>query len=158
MIQILLEMNYNHCETPIWVILIPSSKQRNVSRCFTENHFTEKVFGRDSGDSPENPKRFSACLVGWFVSLLVCLCEREVLLASSGEQYSCEGAGQPSDQCSLFVWLWLVVNDRKFSVRTVFFSHTNQPAILLHEPTTIRTSQPNRLWVWIVDSSRFNLI
>ena len=23
-----------------------------------------------------------------------------------------------------FVWLWLVVNDRKFSVRTVFFSHT----------------------------------
>ena len=26
--------------------------------------------------------------------------------------------------CSLFVWLWLVVNDRKFPARTVFFSHT----------------------------------
>jgi len=34
----------------------------------------------------------------------------------------------------LFVWLWLVVNDRKFLVGTVFFSHTNQPAVLLHEP------------------------
>ena len=37
---------------------------------------------------------------------------------------------------SLFVWLWLVVYDRKFSVETVFFSHTNQPAVFLHEPTT----------------------
>ena len=46
---------------------------------------------------------------------------------------------------SLFVWLWLVVYDRKFSVGTVFFSHTNQPAVLLHEPATKRTSQPNRL-------------
>ena len=36
--------------------------------------------------------------------------------------------------CSLFVWLWLVVNDRKFPVGTVFFSHTNQPTVLLHEP------------------------
>jgi len=45
----------------------------------------------------------------------------------------------------LFVWLWLVVYDRKFSVGIVFFSHTNQPAVLLHEPATIRTSQPNRL-------------
>ena len=45
---------------------------------------------------------------------------------------------------SLFVWLWLVVNDRKFSAGTVFFSHTNQPAVLLHEPATIRTSQTNR--------------
>ena len=26
---------------------------------------------------------------------------------------------------SLFVWLWLVVNDHKFLVGTVFFSHTN---------------------------------
>ena len=33
-----------------------------------------------------------------------------------------------------FVWLWRVVNDRKFSVGTVFFSHTNQPVVLLHEP------------------------
>jgi len=45
---------------------------------------------------------------------------------------------------SLFVWLWLVVNDRKFSAGTVFFSHTNQPAVFLHEPATKRTSQPNR--------------
>ena len=44
-----------------------------------------------------------------------------------------------------FVWLWRVVNDRKFSVGTVFFSHTNQPAVLLHEPATKRTSQPNSL-------------
>ena len=46
---------------------------------------------------------------------------------------------------SLFVWLWLVVNDRKFLTGTVFFSHTNQPAVLLHEPATIRTCQPTRL-------------
>ena len=37
---------------------------------------------------------------------------------------------------SLFVWLWLVVNDRKFLAGTVFFSHTNQPAVLLYEPAT----------------------
>ena len=35
---------------------------------------------------------------------------------------------------SLFVWLWLIINDRKFPVGTVFFSHTNQPVVLLHEP------------------------
>ena len=46
---------------------------------------------------------------------------------------------------SLFVWPWLVVNDRKFSTGIIFFSHTNQPAVLLHEPATIRTSQQNRL-------------
>ena len=45
---------------------------------------------------------------------------------------------------SLFVWLWLVVNDRKFSAGTVFFSHTNQLAILFHELATKRISQPNR--------------
>ena len=45
----------------------------------------------------------------------------------------------------LFVWLWLVVNDHKFLAGIVFFSHTNQPAVLLHEPVTKRTSQPNRL-------------
>ena len=50
---------------------------------------------------------------------------------------------------SLFVWLWLVVNDRKFSAGTIFFSHTNQSAVLLHEPATIRTSQPNRLHVYL---------
>ena len=38
---------------------------------------------------------------------------------------------------SLFVWTWLVVNDRKFSAGAVFFSHTNQPAVLLHESATI---------------------
>ena len=45
----------------------------------------------------------------------------------------------------MFVWLWLVVNDHKFSVGIVFFSHTNQPAVFLHEPATKRTSQPNKL-------------
>ena len=55
---------------------------------------------------------------------------------------------------SLFVWLWLVVNDRKFSAGTVFFSHTNQPAVLLHKPATIRTSQPNRLKILeVIDST-----
>ena len=44
---------------------------------------------------------------------------------------------------SLFVWSWFVVNDRKFSAGTVFFSYTNQPAVLLHEPATIW----NRLFV-----------
>ena len=41
--------------------------------------------------------------------------------------------------------MWLVVNDRKFLVGTVFFSHINQLAVFLHEPTTKRTNQPNRL-------------
>jgi len=52
---------------------------------------------------------------------------------------------QASTLSSLFVWLWLLVNDRKFSAGTVFFSHTNQPTVFLHEPATKRTSQPNRL-------------
>ena len=52
------------------------------------------------------------------------------------------------DTGSLFVWPWLVVNDRKFLAGTVFFFHTNQPAVLLHEPATIRTSQPNRLTIY----------
>ena len=55
----------------------------------------------------------------------------------------------------IFVWLWLVVNDRKFPVGTVFFSHTNQPAVLLHEPATIRTNQPNRLQVILVVEPEF---
>ena len=49
---------------------------------------------------------------------------------------------QHSSSISLFVWLWLVVNDRKFPAKTVFFSHTNQPAVLLHKPEMKRTSQP----------------
>ena len=46
---------------------------------------------------------------------------------------------------SLFVWLVVIVYDRKFSVGIIFFSHINQPTVLLHEPATMRTSQPNRL-------------
>ena len=38
---------------------------------------------------------------------------------------------------SLFVWLWLVVNDRKFLAGTIFFSHTNQLTVLLHKPVRI---------------------
>ena len=53
------------------------------------------------------------------------------------------------DTSSLFVWLWLVVNDRKFSAGIVFFSHTNQPAVLLHETAIKRTNQPNRLYITI---------
>ena len=53
------------------------------------------------------------------------------------------------DIFSLFVWLWLVVNDRKFLTGIIFFSHINQPAILLHEPATIRTSRPNELEVTV---------
>ena len=48
---------------------------------------------------------------------------------------------------SPFGWLVRVVYDRKFLAGTVFFSHTNQPAVLLHEPATKQTSQPNRLLV-----------
>ena len=44
---------------------------------------------------------------------------------------------------SQFVWLWPVVNDRKFLVKTVFFSHTNQSTVFFYQPTTKRTSQPN---------------
>jgi len=51
---------------------------------------------------------------------------------------------------NMFVWLWLVVNDYKFLVGIVFFSYTNQPAVLLHEPATIQTSQPNRLMSFFV--------
>ena len=66
---------------------------------------------------------------------------------------------------SLFVWLWLVVNDHKFSAGTIFFSHTNQPAVLLYEPATIRTSQqavlhPNLLLLkslWFSIQSRYLL-
>ena len=47
----------------------------------------------------------------------------------------------------MFGWLVLIVYDRKFSAGIIFFSHTNQPAVLLHEPVTIQTSQPNRLHV-----------
>ena len=54
---------------------------------------------------------------------------------------------------SLFVWLWLVVNDRKFPAGTLFFSHTNQPAVLLHESATIRTSQLNVLNVFVTTST-----
>ena len=56
---------------------------------------------------------------------------------------------------SLFVWLWLVLNDRKFSAGTVFFSHTNQSAVLFHEPATKRTSQPNMLQI---TKAIFNLL
>ena len=40
-----------------------------------------------------------------------------------------------------------VVNDYKFQTRIIFFSHTNQSAVLLYEPATIWTSQPNMLQV-----------
>ena len=46
---------------------------------------------------------------------------------------------------TLFVWLWFIVNDCKFLVEIVFFSHTNQSTVLLYESATIRTSQPNKL-------------
>jgi len=42
----------------------------------------------------------TACSVGWFVSLLVRLREREVLLAGSDEQCFCEEAGQPSEHAA----------------------------------------------------------
>jgi len=66
-------------------------------------------------------------------------------LRESGSLTPGPEAGTNGVSVSLFVWLWLIVNDRKFSAGTVFFSHTNQPTVLLHEPTTKRTSQPNRL-------------
>ena len=69
----------------------------------------------------------------------VLLCTRVSYCSSRSEWMNNRGIS------SLFVWLWLVVNDSKFLAETVFFSHTNQPAVLLHEPATIRTSQPNRL-------------
>jgi len=48
-----------------------------------------------------------------------------------------------TDTSSLFVWLWHIVNDRKFLIGIVFFSHTNQPVILLHKPAT-KTNQPTK--------------
>jgi len=50
----------------------------------------------------------------------------------------------------LFGWGETIVYDRKFPAGTIFFSHINQPAVLLHEPATIRTSQPNKLYVIIL--------
>ena len=56
-IQILAEMNQNHRETPIiWVIIIPSTKTRNVPLL---NHFARYLFGTNSGDSYEKRNRFS---------------------------------------------------------------------------------------------------
>ena len=49
----------------------------------------------------------TACSVGWFVSLLVRLCEIEVLLAGSGEQYSCEEADQPSQPQRSAIGCWV---------------------------------------------------
>ena len=46
---------------------------------------------------------------------------------------------------SLFGWRKTIVYDRKFPAGTVFFSHTNQPAVLLHEKATNQPSLPNRL-------------
>ena len=40
----------------------------------------------------------------------------------------------------LFVWLWLVVNDRKFSARTVFLSH--EPVNSTSSRTSNETNQP----------------
>ena len=54
------------------------------------------------------------------------------------------GSSCSTSAFSLFVWLWRVVNDRKFPAGIVFFSHTTQPAVL-HEPATKRTIQTNRL-------------
>ena len=42
---------------------------------------------------------------------------------------------------SLFVWPWLVVNDRKFLVRAIFFFYINQSAVFFFEPATKR-NQP----------------
>ena len=41
------------------------------------------------GEDDRQPVRSA----GWFVSLLIHLREREILLTSSDEQYFCEGAG-----------------------------------------------------------------
>ena len=38
---------------------------------------------------------------------------------------------------SMFDWMWLIVNDRKFSAGIIFFSYTNQPAVLVHESATM---------------------
>ena len=62
----------------------------------------------------------TACSVGWFTSLLVRLREREVLLTGSGEQYSCEGAGQPSQPSDHAVYLCYLA-----------------PATIVSHPTTV---------------------
>jgi len=43
---------------------------------------------------------------------------------------------------SLFVWLWLVVNDRKFLAGTVFFSHTKS-ASSTSSRSSNEQAQPN---------------
>ena len=55
---------------------------------------------------------------------------------------------------SLFVWPWLIVNDRKFSVRIVFFSHTNQPVVLFlwtsndtNQPMYVFEDRKRKLWL-----------
>ena len=65
-----------------------------------------------------------------------------------GKEFRCELNDRRQLTFSLFVWLCLVVNNRKFLAGTVFFSRTNQPAVLLHESATKRTSQPNGLLDW----------
>ena len=55
---------------------------------------------------------------------------------------------------SLFVWPWLLVNDRKFSAGTIFISHINKPTVFLHELATIQTRQPNRFDDVVKDPNR----
>ena len=47
---------------------------------------------------------------------------------------------------------WLVLASPLISAGTVFFSYTNQPAVLPHEPATNKPAQPNRLLIGVVDS------
>ena len=55
----------------------------------------------------------------------------------------------------LFVWPWLVVNNHKFSIRTVFFFHTNQPAVQGREMEYMPTllCQVNDIYLYMYKSS-----
>jgi len=85
---------------------------------------------------------FKGPLPQGIINALITLFNLDKTTFEARDQALINMAGPEVADLSLFVWLWLVVNDRKFSTRTVFFSHTNQPAVLLHKPATIRTSQP----------------
>jgi len=82
----------------------------------------------------------------WLISrLMLFYCERKhCIMTDTIERMGC---WSELVAVSLFVWLWLIVNHRKFPVRIVFFSHSNQSVVLLHEPATIWTGQPNGLRV-----------
>jgi len=53
---------------------------------------------------------------------------------------------------TMLVWLWLIVNDHKFSAEIIFFSHTNQPGSIFS-----LTEQTEWMWIKEISSKTINV-